>query len=66
MLQWFDILADLLRNLHMVLEDVLERIYRQFQPQSDVEILAETKATQVIGMHNIADVVIIFDESHNG
>ena len=65
-LQWLDILADLLRNLHMVLEDILERIDWQLETECDIEVLAEAEATQVVGMYNIADVMVILDESHDG
>ena len=65
-LQWLDVLADLLRNLHVVLEDILERIDRQLETECDIEVLAETETTEVVGMHNITDVVVILDESHDG
>ena len=65
-LQWLDVLADLLRNLHVVFEDILERIDRQLETECDIEVLAETETTEVVGMHNITDVVVILDESHDG
>ena len=65
-LQWLDVLADLLRNLHVVFEDILERIDRQLETECNIELLAEAETTEVVGMHDIADVGIILDESHNG
>ena len=65
-LQWLDVLADFLRYLHVVLENILERIHWQLETECDIEVLTETETAEVVGMHDIADVVIILNESHHG
>ena len=58
-LQWLKYLAYLLRNLHMVLEDILERVHRQFESERDIEILAEAIATEVVWMNDGSDILVV-------
>ena len=65
-IQRFDTLANTMSNVDMMMQNILERIDRQFQAQSDIEILAEAESAEVVWVDDRGKVLVVLDQSHDG
>ena len=58
--------AYLTRDRGMALDDLFERIRAQLKSRLDIKVLAEGETTQVIGLHDAFDIVVILIDRHDG
>lgn len=65
-IQRLDTLADTMSNVDMMMQNILERIDRQFEAERDIEVLAEAESAEVVWVDDRGEVLVVLDQSHDG
>ena len=65
-IQRLDTLANTMRDIDMMVQDILEGIDWQFEAERDIKILAEAESAEVGWVDDRGEVLVVLDQSHDG